>query len=67
MNVPVLSPSYFILFYFAEEDLPLANICANLALLYVGHCHSMTADNWCRSTPGDKTQAAEAEGIQLNQ
>ena len=33
--------------FFAEEDLPWANICASLPLiLYVGHHHSMVTDEW---------------------
>ena len=58
------------LFNFAEEDLPWANIYANLPLfcmgICVGHCHSMATDKWYMSTPRNWTLATEAECAELN-
>lgn len=31
----------------------------------MGHCHNMAADRWCRSPPGNRSQAAEAELLNL--
>ena len=48
---------YFILFLvkkiFPELTFP--------SILFVGHCHSMATDEWCRTTPRNRTQATEAE------
>ena len=56
-----------ILCFFAEEDLPWTNICCqSSSILYVGSCHSMAADEWYRSAPGNQTQAATAEHTELN-
>ena len=32
----------------------------------MSHCHSMAAYEWCRSTPGNQTQAAKVEQVELN-
>ena len=28
------------------------HLCQSSSILYVGHCHNMAADEWCRSAPG---------------
>ena len=54
--------------FFEEANSPWANIylCQSSSVFYVGRCHSMAADEWCRSVPESRTPAAEVEHAELN-
>ena len=54
--------------HFLEKDFHSANICSNLCLFYVWHCHGVAWGAMCRSETGIQTReprAAEAEHVNL--